>query len=94
MEKDFLLMKEKSRLKYERRCIVMWDDTNVSFTYQPSTALNQRITYLSYYAKNCAKGGVFLMLCGWLGVMNLWSGATSDSHYQRKRDFFFKDSKG
>ena len=27
----------------------MWDDTNVSFTYQPSSALNQRATYSFYY---------------------------------------------
>ena len=47
---------------------------------------------------NCAKGGVFLQLCGWLGVEKLWVGATSDSHYQihnkifeKQRDFAAKD---
>ena len=88
MEEDFLLMKEKWKVKYEGVRVVMWDDTNISFAYQPSTALNQRITYSSYYSENCAKGGVFLQLCGWLGVMNLWSGATSDSHYQRETEIF------
>jgi len=30
---------------------------------------------------NCAKGGVFTQLCGWMGVSELWVGATSDSFY-------------
>ena len=37
---------------------------------------------------NCAKGGVFLQLCGWLGVADLWVGATSDSHYQEHSGIF------
>jgi hypothetical protein len=28
-----------------------------------------------------AKSGVFIQLCGWLGVWNLWTGAVSDSYY-------------
>ena len=88
MEEDFLLMKEKWRLKYEGMRIVMWDYINVSFTYQPSMALNQSITYSLYYAENCTKGGLFLMLCGWLGVMNLWSSATSNLYYQRESESF------
>ena len=43
---------------------------------------------------NCAKGGVFLQLCGWMGVEELWCGATSDSFYmentgilKRQKDF-------
>ena len=39
---------------------------------------------------NCAKGGVFLQLCGWLGVEQLWVGATSDSHYQIHNKIFEK----
>ena len=53
----------------------MWDDTNIPFTYKPSSAMNQRLTYSSYYGMNCAKGGVFLQLCGWMGVEELWCGA-------------------
>jgi hypothetical protein len=62
----------------------MWDDTNIPFCYKPSTALNQRITYSAYYGMNCAKGGVFIQLCGWLGVEELWVGNVSDTHYMEK----------
>ena len=41
-----------------------------------------------YYGENCAKGGVFLQLCGWTGVETLWVGATSDSHYQEHTNIF------
>ena len=41
-----------------------------------------------YYAANCAKGGVFLQLCGWIGVEDLWAGATSDSYYQEQTNIF------
>ena len=66
----------------------MWDDTNVNFTYQPSGADDQRLTYSLYYATNCAKAGVFMQLCGWMGVEHLWVGATSDSHYQENTKIF------
>ena len=62
------LMKEKWKKEYENVRIVMWDDTNVNLLYQPSTADDQRLTYSQYYAANCAKGGVFLQLCGWTGL--------------------------
>lgn len=61
----------------------MCENTNISFRFKPSTALNQRITYSQYYADNVAKGGVFLQECGWMGVANLWNGAISDSMYQK-----------
>ena len=83
-EEDKELRDEKWDLKYNGLRIVMWDDTNVPFNFKPSGALNQRITFSSYYAMNCAKGGVFLQLCGWLGVGELWVGATSDSFYMEK----------
>lgn len=81
---DAMLRKDKWNEKYAGRRIVMWDDTNVSFTYQPSTALNQRATFSSYYGENCAKGASFLQLCGWLGVYGLYVGAISDTHYMEK----------
>ena len=50
---------------------------------------------------NCAKGGVFLQLCGWMGVGELWYGAISDSTYiekakilERQRDFAQNDLVG
>jgi hypothetical protein len=81
-EEDKKLRKEKWNGKYEGKRIVMWDDTNIPFSFKPGSALNQRTTYSSYYGMNCAKGGVSLQLCGWIGVEELWCGATSDSHYQ------------
>jgi hypothetical protein len=81
MSEDEKLRKKKWNEKYKNKRIVMWDDTNIPFTYKPSSALNQRITYSAYYGMNCAKGGVFLQLCGWLGVEELWVGAVSDSMY-------------
>ena len=87
---DHQLMKEKWKKKYEGVRIVMWDDTNVNFAFQPGGADEQRLTYSMYYAGNCAKGGVFLQLCGWTGVENLWVWATSDSHYQEHTNIFGK----
>ena len=87
---DLHLRKQKWKSKYGENRIVQWDDTNVPFTFKPSRAENQRLTYSSYYGMNCAKGGVFLQLCGWLGVEQLWVGATSDSHYQIHNKIFEK----
>ena len=58
------------------------------FSFKPSGAYEQRVTYSSYYASNCAKGGVFLQLGGWMGVEELWVGATSDTHYQQETGIF------
>ena len=51
-------------------------------------ALLQQITYLYYYAHNCAKGGVFIQPCGWMGEKELWSGTVSDSQYQTLTEVF------
>ena len=95
---DHSLTKQKWQDKFKGKRIVMWDDTNINLNYKPSSAEEQRLTYSVYYAGNCAKGGVFIQLCGWIGVENLWCGATSDSHYQehtkifeRQNDFAKKD---
>jgi hypothetical protein len=88
-EEDRRLRKTKWNNKYEGHRVVFWDDTNISFCYKPSGANEQRLTYSSYYGKNCAKGGVFLQLSGWLGVEEeLWTGATSDTHYQEQTGIF------
>jgi hypothetical protein len=49
--------------------------------FKPTDASLNRMTYSSYYGGNVAKGGVFLQLCGWLGVHSLWVGAVSDTKY-------------
>lgn len=66
----------------------MWDDTNVNLNFKPSRAHNQQLTYSTYYAGNCAKGGVFIQPCGWIGVKCLWVGATSDTQYMEKTGIF------
>ena len=70
-EEDQALMKQKWKERYKGVRVVMWDDTNVNLSYKPGGADEQRLTYSAYYAANCAKGGVFLQLCGWLGVEHL-----------------------
>ena len=97
-EEDKTLRKEKWNEKYDKKRIIMWDDTNIPFCFKPGTAKKQRLTYSSYYSMNCAKGGVFLQLCGWMGVGELWCGAISDSTYiekekilEKQRDFAMND---
>eukprot|EP00957_Ditylum_brightwellii_P019734 1489459-Ditylum_brightwellii.AAC.1 len=53
---DKQLRKEEWNKKYEKHRPVFWDDINILFNYQPSGADQQRLTYLSYYGENCAKG--------------------------------------
>ena len=85
---DKVLRKEKWSKRYKNHRVVMWDDTNISFDHKPGDAQIQRLTYSAYYGENCAKGGVALQLCGWIRVMNLWVGATSDTHYQENTGIF------
>lgn len=37
-----------------------------------------------YYAENCFKGGVGTQLCGWILTAPLWTGAVSDTDYNRR----------
>ena len=87
---EVILMKEKWREKYKDVRLVMWDDTNVNFAFKPGDADAQCLTYSMYYSGNCAKGGVFLQLCGWMGVEHLWVGDTSDLYYQEHTQIFEK----
>ena len=90
---DFALMKKKWKDKYKGVRIVMWDNTNVNLAFKTGDADAQQLTYSMYYAGNCAKAGVFLQLCGWMGAEHLWAGATSDSHYQEHTKIFEKQEK-
>ena len=89
-EEDKKLRDPKWDLKYADDRVVMWDDTNIVFGFKPSGADEQRITYSLYYNGNCAKGGVFIQLCGWLGVEKLWVGAISDTQYMEFNEIFKK----
>jgi hypothetical protein len=54
---------------------------NVNMAFKPTnSSLNQQM-FSFYYGRNVAKGGVFLQLCGWLGVHSLWVGAVLDTKY-------------
>ena len=46
-----------------------------------------RITYSRYYNQNCFKGGVFAQLCGWVGTYDLWTGAVSDTDYNKRAGY-------
>ena len=87
-EEDMKFRKKKWNEKYNKTRVVMWDDTNIPFRFAPSSALNQRISFSLYYNENCAKGGVFLQLCGWGGVGDLWSGRISDNDYMELNKIF------
>ena len=85
-KEDHDLMRMEWKERYAGVRLVMWDNTNVSMQYKPGDPHLQRLTYSSYYNENCAKGGVFMQLCGWMGVHNLWTGAASDSMYLNKSE--------
>ena len=72
--------------KYTGMRPVMWDMTNVP-AYSFTDADLQRISYSQYYGENCFKGGIFTQLCGWQGVADLWTGAVSDSDYNRREGY-------
>ena len=71
--------------KYKGKRVVFWDNTGIDL-HKPTDAVLQRLTYSPYYAGNVAKGGIYLQLCGWLGVHELYPGAMSDSDYLNKTD--------
>ena len=84
---DKTLMKDKWRERYSRQRMIQWDNTNVRMS-QLGSADMQRTTYSSYYSSNCAKGGVRLQLCGWMGTKCLFPGGISDSDYMIKSGIF------
>ena len=72
--------------KYNGKRVVLWDNNGLSF-HKPTDDLLQPLTYSPYYAEYVAKGGIYLQLCGWLGVHELYPGAMSaDSDYLNKAD--------
>ena len=64
----------------------MWDMTNIP-AYGFSDADFNRMTYSKYYAMNCFKGGIFCQLCGWIGTADLWTGAVSDTDYNKRAGY-------
>jgi hypothetical protein len=64
----------------------MWDMTNIR-AFGFSDADCNRITFSKYYNQNCFKGGVFAQLCGLIGTWSLWTGAVSDTDYNKRAGY-------
>ena len=60
--------------------------TNIP-AYGFSDADLSRITYSKSYAMNCFKGGIYCQLCGWIGTADLWTGAVSDTDYNKRAGY-------
>ena len=71
---DIALRSNKWLGKYVGQLPIFHDNTGLLFP-TPSDSYMQRLTYSSYYAGNVGKGGVFIQLCGWLGIFELYPGA-------------------
>ena len=91
LEEDEVLRKPGWELKFGdngrgKIRIVFWDMTNVPAYAFSDPDLN-RITYSKYYNQNCFKGEVGLQLCGWILVAPLWTGAVSDTDYNKRAGY-------
>ena len=64
----------------------MRDMTNIP-AYAFTDADLNRITYSKYYAMNCFKGGIGVQLCGWILTAVLWTGAVSDTDYNKRAGY-------
>ena len=78
--------KAKWKTKWANHRPVCWDMTDI-VAYEFTDANMQRITYSQYYGHNCFKGGIFTQFCGWHGNSELWTGAVSDTDYNRRSGY-------
>lgn len=85
-DEDKKLQKEKWNSRYYGMRPVMWDMTNVS-AIAFTSAHWQSLTYSSYYNENCFKSGVYCQSCGYMGVVDLWTGGVSDSDFNRRAGY-------
>ena len=85
-DEDKKLRKEKWNSRYYGMRPVMWDMTNVS-AIAFTSAHWQSLTYSSYYNENCFKSGVYCQSCGYMGVVDLWTGGVSDSDFNRRAGY-------
>jgi len=86
-EEDKEYSEEKFRERYDGHRPIFWDMTNITIP-KPGESRMQRVTYSSYYAQNCFKGGIGVQTCGWIRTHDLWTGlqpsfAKSDSRFRR-----------
>lgn len=83
---DCEMRRTKWNVKYVGVRVVMWDMTNIpAFGFTDADC--NRITYSRYYNQNCFNGGVFAQLCGWIGTYDLWTGAVSDTDYNKRAGY-------
>ena len=83
MEENEALRDDKWDHRYKDLRVVFWDGTNTNME-KPANPDLQRLTHSRYYGGNVGKGGVFLQLCGWGGVGELWTGAVLDTDYMNR----------
>lgn len=88
-EEDKGLRKAKRNSRYRDKRPVFWDMTNIP-AYEFSDAHWQSLTFSSYYNENCFKAGVFVQLCGWMGVTDAWTGSISDTDFNRREGYLKK----
>ena len=69
-DEDKELRGDEWNKRYENRRILQWDNTDIRIPKLSESGL-QKATFLSYYGCNCANGGCFIQLCGWMGVYQL-----------------------
>mmetsp|Transcript_253 Transcript_253/g.380 ORF Transcript_253/g.380 Transcript_253/m.380 type:complete len:165 (-) Transcript_253:161-655(-) len=77
-EEDKEYSEEKFRERYDGHRPIFWDMTNITIP-KPGESRMQRVTYSSYYAQNCFKGGIGVQTCGWIRTHDLWTGCVSDT---------------
>ena len=88
-EEDKEYSEEKFKERYVGHRPVFWDMTNITIP-KPGESRMQRVTYSSYYAQNCFKGGIGVQTCGWIRTHDLWTGCVSDTAYQGTSGIFEK----
>jgi DDE superfamily endonuclease len=81
LNEDLEIRQQNKWDEYKKQRVIMWDNTNIPMVFKPTAADLQRNTFSAYYASNCAKGGVFIQPCGWMGTHELWEGRVSDTEY-------------
>jgi hypothetical protein len=73
-DKDQFFRDKNWNTRYQGKWPAFWDNTGLGML-KVSDALLKSLTYSQYYARNVAKGGIFVHLCGWMGTHDLYPGA-------------------
>jgi len=84
LEEDVALMRQHWREQYGNH---FWDNTNIDIDAPTDADFNWH-TYSACYGGTVGKGAVFLFLCGWFGMWELWAGGVSDTEYMSRSGVF------